>query len=638
MALSRRSGRRFEANIWPGFVDAMTALLLVLMFVLSIFMVVQSILSQTISDQDSELVALTSRLSELADSLGLERQKNEDLENQIGTLTTRLSQARQANENLAGEVAALGSLVAEREATLQAQAADLAELAARLADTETANADLTANLDAARGERDALVAEEARLSALVAELQDDLDVKTQSLADLAAALDDREDQIASLGTDLEAARTELSEAEKARLAELAAAELLRRQVAEVETALTEAEKAKLAEAAAAEVLRQRLENAQAEITAMSLQLEDQRKKAEETLTLLAAAELAQKDLTAKLALALADLETAQAGQAEKTVTTEELRQKLAEAQAELAALKATNTDITVSQQELQDRLTAALAEKLAADDQIDTLLTEAEQRQILLANANKQLENVQVQAAEDARNLAVLNEQMLALRAELAVLQGLLDDAQERDAEADVQIQNLGGQLNAALAQLAAEQKARAELEEAERKRLEREAELLKEDAERLKLYRSEFFGRLREVLGDQDGVRIEGDRFVFSSEVLFPSGEAELSDSGRREVAKVARIIRSVLGEIPTEIPWIIRVDGHTDNVPINPGGEYVDNWELSQARALSVVRYMIDFLDIPPARLAAAGFGEYQPVALGDGREARALNRRIELKLTEK
>ena len=132
--------------------------------------------------------------------------------------------------------------------------------------------------------------------------------------------------------------------------------------------------------------------------------------------------------------------------------------------------------------------------------------------------------------------------------------------------------------------------------------------------------------------------MRISGDRFVFSSEVLFPPGGADLSDAGQGEVAKIASIISAVVDDIPEGINWIIRVDGHTDNVPLSGTGEFADNWELSQARALSVVRYMVNFLDIPPTRLAANGFGQYQPVALGDSETARAQNRRIELKFTEK
>ena len=139
-------------------------------------------------------------------------------------------------------------------------------------------------------------------------------------------------------------------------------------------------------------------------------------------------------------------------------------------------------------------------------------------------------------------------------------------------------------------------------------------------------------------MIGDRDGIRIEGDRFVFSSEVLFEVGSADLSAAGRGEIEEVADILLDIADEIPNGIDWVIRVDGHTDNRQIRPGGEFSDNWELSQARALSVVRDMIDNYGIPPQRLAANGFGEFQPVDPADTPEAWARNRRIELKLTER
>ena len=119
---------------------------------------------------------------------------------------------------------------------------------------------------------------------------------------------------------------------------------------------------------------------------------------------------------------------------------------------------------------------------------------------------------------------------------------------------------------------------------------------------------------------------------------MLFAPGAANLSREGEGELAKIAGILRNVVGDIPDEIDWVIRVDGHTDNVPLSGAGAFADNWELSQARALSVVRYMVNFLGIPPERLSANGFGQYQPIASGNSPEARAQNRRIELKFTEK
>ena len=131
-----------------------------------------------------------------------------------------------------------------------------------------------------------------------------------------------------------------------------------------------------------------------------------------------------------------------------------------------------------------------------------------------------------------------------------------------------------------------------------------------------LNRYRSDFFGRLREILSDRDNIRIVGDRFVFQSEVLFPSGSDVLQSIGEEELAKLAQAIVELNGEIPSDIDWIIRVDGHTDNVPIS-GGRFSDNWQLSTERAGAVVKYLIT-QGVPANRLAATGFGEYQPCLL--------------------
>ena len=358
-------------------------------------------------------------------------------------------------------------------------------------------------------------------------------------------------------------------------------------------ALSAQEAAQLAEAAAAEALRERLANADTELTAMTLSLEAQRREAEETLTLLAAARAAQEELDLRLSAA----------------------QEGSEAEIE----------------DLRARLAAALAAQLSAETAAGETQTEAEQRAALLAQAQSELAQEQETSAAAQRQTELLKQQVAALRLQLSNLQGLLDEAEVADAARQVELQSLGSQLNTALARVAAEERRRAELEAAEVARLEAETKNLEQ-------YRSEFFGRLRTVLGTQEGVRIEGDRFVFSSEVLFPPGGADLSREGRGEVAKVAGILRNVAADIPDGIDWVIRVDGHTDNVPLSGQGEFADNWELSQARALSVVKYMANFLGIPPDRLAANGFGQYQPVDTADTDAARARNRRIELKFTEK
>ncbi len=559
MALSRRTGQRFQGSVWPGFVDAMTGLLMVLTFVLTIFMVVQFVLRETISGQEDELTALADEVAALAGALGLEERENSRLQARLGALNATLTQAED-------DLAQAQGRITDFEAQVAALLADKTQAQEDIAALETQRSELL-------GERDAL-------NQALAQSRAEIDAQTEA-ARLAAA---RREALEALVADLEQRGEERSA-----------------EIAQLQQQLSDEEAARLAEAAAAEVLRNRLQDADAELTAMTLALEAQRKEAEDTLTLLAAARAAQAELERQFG--------------------------------------------EVNSEELKAQLQAALDAQTQAQADALEQRTLAEQQAALLALAQDTLSNEQAISAEAQREAALLNQQIAALRGQLGSLQALLDDYEERNTAAEIQIQSLGQDLNAALARAASEERRRRLLEEAERQRLEAEAEALAgqnqeltAQAEDLERYRSEFFGRLRDVLGDQEGVRIEGDRFVFSSEVLFPTGSAVLSAEGRQEVAKVADILRTVAAEIPEGLNWVIRVDGHTDNVPFAGSGRYRDNWELSQGRSLSVVRYMVNALGIPPNRLAANGFGEFQPVNPANTPGARAQNRRIELKLTER
>ena len=596
MALSRRTGQRFQASIWPGFVDAMTGLLLVLMFVLTIFMIVQFVLRETISGQESELNALSAEVSALARALGLEEQRSGELEDRVGALSATLTDAQ---SELAQQSALIASLQIERAE----QDAALAEAQTQITSFEAQVAALLADQDRALGtiaeletQRDTLISEQEALNLALAQTRSEIDAQAEA-ARLAAA---RREALEALVADLQ---SEQAEAQT--------------RIGDLENQLSSEEAARLAEAAAAEALRERLQNADAELTAMTLALEAQRQEAENTLTLLAAAEAARDELDAQLLAALSE--------------ADENAEGLAAALAD--------------QEALRERLIAALAEREAAQATATEQLSLAEQRAALLAAANTALSREEATSAEAQREVALLNQQVAALRTQLGSLQALLDDAKARDAASQVQLETLGSDLNAALARAAAEERRRRQLEEAERIRLEEEAaqlaaeaEDLAAQAEDLARYRSEFFGRLREVLSGQDRVRIVGDRFVFSSEVLFDPASADLSVAGKAEIESIAGLLREIAEDIPEDIDWLIRVDGHTDNLPLSGFGIFADNWELSQARALSVVRYMVSELGIPPTRLAANGFGEFQPLNPEDSAEARAQNRRIELKLTER
>lgn len=506
MALSsRRGGSRVSASIWPGFVDVMTALILVLFFVLSIFMIVQFVLRDTISGQDAELDDLSGQIAGLADALGLARTEVATQDALIATLTREQADAEARIVDFEAQIAGLLARNLDLDTAL-------AEARGTAASLETALARSRTELDAA--------AEAARLDA----------ARREALEALAASL--RQD-----------------------------VETLRGEVATSGEALEAVEAARLVEAAAAEDLRKRLQGADAELTALTLTLEAERKRAEETLTLLAAAEAARS--------ALADSET--------------------------------------------------------------TALTEAERRAAELAQARALLSEEREVSSAAQQQVALLNQQTAELRRQLDGLQGLLDAATARDAEARVQIEALGANLNSALARVAAEERARADLEARERARLEAEAQDLRR-------YRSEFFARMQDILGTREGVEVVGDRFVFPSEVLFAPGSATLGTEGRAQVSRVAAVIRDIAGDIPAEIDWILRVDGHTDRIPLGSGRAFRDNWELSLARALSVVRYMSEVEGIPANRLAATGFGEFHPIDPGETPEALARNRRIELKFTER
>ena len=222
---------------------------------------------------------------------------------------------------------------------------------------------------------------------------------------------------------------------------------------------------------------------------------------------------------------------------------------------------------------------------------------------------NKALDSERQVSLRALAQIEVLTQQISALRRQLAALEEALDTSEKRDRESQTKIADLGQRLNVALAQRVQE----------------------------LSRYRSEFFGRLRAILGNRPDIRIVGDRFVFQSEVFFDTGQALLLPEGRTELEKLATALIDLDRQIPGEIAWVLRVDGHTDIRPILNSPVFKSNWELSSARAISVVQYLVS-LGVPPQRLVAAGFAEFQPLDTATTEEAYKRNRRIELKLTER
>src|SRR5271169_840400 len=424
MAISPRNSRRSSIDIWPGFVDALAQLLMVIIFILLVFTAGQFYLSEALSGRDQALQQLQQQVNELGDLLALERRAKEDLRASSADLSAQLASSQAERDRVTGQLR-------DADATVSA---DKEKIELQLREIESLRRDL-----------DALKSVRADLEAKIAAL-----AQQQAPKELGALRDRTKELEARVAA--EQARTAL---------------------------------------------------AQKEIDARDVRLRDVGSRA--------------------------------------------------------------------------DRAEQGLA-------------TEKEISRNALARVDQ------------------LNAQLVALRDQLSRIAAALDVSEAKVKEQQGQIVELGKRLNLALVN----------------------------KVEELARYRSEFFGRLREILGDRPDIRIVGDRFVFQSEVLFAPGSADLSDDAKQELAPVIAALKEISAKIPPDINWILRVDGHTDRRPIsNP--QFPSNWELSTARAISVVRFAIDE-GIPASRLGAAGFADKQPIDPRNVEDAYRRNRRIELKLTER
>ena len=559
--LTRRSGERFTANIWPGFVDAMTAILLILMFILSIFMIVQSVLRDTISSQKIELDEQQSELSQLGNNL-------EDLKNELGMLSSEKSK--------------LQTLSNEQKAQLTAQETELQEkinLLTRLRnDMKVAETKITdfksqvASLIAKRLELNEKLKIEKKKTSEEVSNREAAELALAAARDTISQKISKEKMMAASNEALEQLiqKLKLENQSLENLTEKKATELsmVKEKMKAINEDLTDAEKQRVMEQYAIRNLQENLLEKKEELALITLTIEEERKKALETLKLLAASREAQKILKE------------QAAKFEK---------------------------------------------KLLGSDNI------LKEKDLALREARLRLSVQEEKAKASMQEVANLTLQTNSLKERLKELTGILDATIEKDFSNNVEIKSLGAKLNAALAKVASEQKLRAQLEEKERKRLETETKNLRE-------YRSVFFGRLKKILGDIEGIDVVGDRFVFSSEVLFDRGSADIGMAGKVQLDTISNVLKDISQKIPNDINWVLRVDGHTDKTPVSQNSVFNDNWELSQARSLSVVKYMINTHKIDPKRMSAAGFGEHQPISFSNSKEALAKNRRIEFKLTER
>ena len=559
--LTRRSGERFTTNIWPGFVDAMTAILLILMFILSIFMIVQSVLRDTISSQKIELDEQQTELSQLGNNL-------EDLRNQLGMLKTEKSNLQILSSEQKAKLTRQEAQLQEKINLLTKLRNDMTIAEAKITDFKSQVASLIAKrvelnenlkLEMEKTSREISNREAAELA--LAAARDTISQKISKEKMMAASNEALEELVKKLKFENQSLEnlTEEKEFELSRVKD---------KMESINRDLTDAEKQRVLEQYAIRNLQESLMEKKEELALITLTIEEERKKALETLKLLAASREAQRIL-----------------------------------------------------KERADKF----EKKLSGND---TILKE---KDLALREARLRLSVQEEKAKASMQEVANLTLQTNSLKERLKELTGILDATIEKDFSNNVEIKSLGAKLNAALAKVASEQKIRAELEEKERKRLENETKNLRE-------YRSVFFGRLKKILGDIEGIDVVGDRFVFSSEVLFDRGSADIGLEGKLQLDTISNVLKDISQKIPEDINWVLRVDGHTDKTPVSQNSIFKDNWELSQARSLSVVKYMIANHEIDPKRMSAAGFGEHQPISTSDLKEDLAKNRRIEFKLTER
>ena len=636
------------------------------------------------------------RLAEAAAAALLLRQTEEERDrlaaelaetkSKILVLQETLKGSEEASDRrIAGLAAQVTSLAASLDEEKRARLAEAAAAELLLKRTEDSRGQMREELEQAQSlilvlEDAKLSSEEeaARASARIASLLATLDQEKKArLAEAAAAaliLERTEAERDRLKEELGQSRSMvfvLDEAVRAREEEAVSAAV---KLASLTATLDEEKKARLAEAAAAalilektkdelQVARTELDDTRSLVFLLERGLKDRNRTVRSTasslqdrMTLL----LGELDEEKKIRVVLEDEkhmlqleiaalrrmqrianESAEAAREEIARLTSELAKTQQEAEKVLTVLatarlaendlKETNRDLEgmVSNLQLdlerkQVELEELLASVLQTEGEVQAHLTREQEQAELLQMAQRQLESEQAVSLAQQKELVLLRAQLQQVTSLLQDMSKLLDAVAGLPHSDDPATLDIAGRLNTALVELVT---LRTEKEQRD-----------VEDSKQLERYRSEFFGRLREIVENYEGITIIGDRFSISAEVLFESGRAELSEAGQRQLSSIASLILEMSREIPSDIDWILRVDGHTDNIQFSGDeGEFRDNWELSQGRALSVVRTLIEEYDVPPWRLAAAGFSEYRPIRREQTAEARARNRRIELKLTE-
>ena len=660
-----------STNIWPGFVDVLATLLIVIIFVLMVFTVSQIYLSDAISGRDKALQELRIQISELAKMIQLEVTEKEEVlktlsatESQLSGIKSDLKQQELISEGLQTDLAKKSTEIFVKEQNILALSSQITELLSELRIVGKA-LEVYEGLDSARLETEglgekinkALAARIDQLKILNTELDEtnkklaisqtnlsqkvkELNISNDNLKKLNIQLDDTNKKLAISEYDLTEKIKELNikneslkqlniqlddTNKKLAISEYDLTEKIKELNIKNENLVAINESLGLEDASIAEQL-QAIKDKNQELIGLNEDLLKSQKETQDTLSMLEQTNL-------ELSLRDEELQN-QISQYQSLMNdlleiNESLGLKDATLQEQLGAIKSKNQELAKLNQDLINKDNTifdlrgkiielnnvlSISDKNRVDKELEIALLKKniqslEDRRIEESEiSSSQIDQMEKQASQTFEQITVLSNEIENLKNEITTLNMALEASEEETNEKNLEIEILGERLNKALTSKIFE----------------------------LQKYRSEFFGKLQNLLGDRDDIKVVGDRFIFESELLFDSASASLQKNGKEKLKEIAMTLMETTKQIPTDIDWIIQVEGHTDKRPIKTN-QFPSNWELSTARANSVLKLLLE-IGFSPKRLAAAGYGEFYPISDGETKEDYQQNRRIELKLTSR
>jgi len=594
-----------SANIWPGFVDVLATLLIVIIFILMVFTVSQIYLSDAISGRDKALEDLRNQINELSKILVIESKEKQQALEDLSTTESKLQSEQELTLQLESEIA-------ESKATISTQSINISLLSDQITDLlvelrivakalETYEGIEITSLDTkGLGERinkalatriDQLNLINEKLSLSQQETAKQLQI-VQELNENLMAINE------SLGLD-DAGLVEQLEAIKKKNTELALAneqlQFSKQQISE-QLKIVEELNAKLT------LNEEELQN----------QVTQYQKLTEELIALNDSLDLKDQTLIDQLELIKnknTELALLNENLIKKDTTIFDLRGKILELNNILAISEETKIAQKTEIQSLSQKISALETESAESIESLVVKIANLEkEKQQLIESADTEILKAQLKASSTLEQVAFLTNEIEVLKNEINILNSALDASEQDVLTKELKIEVLGERLNKALTSKVFE----------------------------LQKYRSEFFGRLQSILGDRQDIKVVGDRFIFESELLFDSGSASLQFEGKEKLKQIGLTLKETTMNIPDDIDWIIQVEGHTDKNPINTP-QFPSNWELSSARANTVLKLLLE-LGFKPQHLSAAGYGEFYPISEGESEKDLQQNRRIELKLTSR